>query len=146
MPLGEFRNNVAHSNGRYGLRVFHGHNPRTDPCGALVYDNSDPLAAGAPYPSNPVIPAIYEDFTSWKNVENGAIAEKTGAVVFRNFKIADSLVSGIEWSMVASEIQADGASVIDGALIIGKSQNTEPGLEQATPYGLIGPRTEWFTA
>jgi hypothetical protein len=26
--LGEFKNNVAHSNGRYGLRIFHNHIPR----------------------------------------------------------------------------------------------------------------------
>jgi hypothetical protein len=32
VPLGEFRNNVAHSNGRYGFRGFHNHVPRTYPC------------------------------------------------------------------------------------------------------------------
>jgi hypothetical protein len=57
--LGEFRNNVAHSNGRYGLRIFDSHNPRTYPCSALTYDNSNPSAVGAPYPSNPVISAVY---------------------------------------------------------------------------------------
>jgi hypothetical protein len=31
-PLGEFTNNVAHSNGRYGLRLFHKLIPRTYPC------------------------------------------------------------------------------------------------------------------
>jgi hypothetical protein len=121
MPLGEFRNNVAHSNGRYGLRLFHGHNPRTNPCGALVYDDSNPSAPGFPYPSNPVIPAIYQDYTGWKNVEVGAIAEKTGAVEWRNFKVADNLYSGLEWSMVDSAIKADGFSKIDGALVIGRS-------------------------
>ena len=30
--LGEFNGNVAHSNGRYGLRIFHYHIPRTHPC------------------------------------------------------------------------------------------------------------------
>ncbi len=33
--LGEFDKNVAHSNGRYGLRIFHGHVPRKYPCSGL---------------------------------------------------------------------------------------------------------------
>jgi hypothetical protein len=36
--------------------------------------------------------------------------------------------------------------MIDGAVVIGKSLNTEAGLDQAKPYGFIGPRSEWFTA
>jgi hypothetical protein len=30
--LENFHNNVAHSNGRYGLRIFHNLVPRTYPC------------------------------------------------------------------------------------------------------------------
>jgi hypothetical protein len=101
---------------------------------------------GAPYPDNPVISAIYEDFTSWRNVENGAIVESTGAVIWKNFKIADNKFAGMEWSLVAAEIRSDGFSMIDGALVIGKSQNDDEGLDLASPRGIIGPRTEWFTA
>ena len=144
--LEEFKNNVAHSNGRDGLRIYAGHVPRTNPCAALVYDNSNPSAVGAPYPNNPVITASYEDFTSWKNVENGAIVERTGDVKWKNFKIADNMFAGMEWSVVAPEIRSDGFSMIDGALVIGKSQNTEESLDTASPRGIIGPRTEWFTA
>lgn len=95
--LGEFRNNVAHSNGRYGLRIFHRLIPRQNPCAALVFDK-DTTKPGFPYPLNPVIPAVFKDFTSWKNVENGAIAEQTGAVIWQNFKVADNMMAGLEWS------------------------------------------------
>lgn len=37
-PLGEFTNNVAHSNGKYGLRIFHNLIPRTNPCSPIIYD------------------------------------------------------------------------------------------------------------
>lgn len=42
MKLGEFSNNVAHSNGRYGLRIFHKLISRTYPCDPIVYDASRP--------------------------------------------------------------------------------------------------------
>lgn len=54
-------------------------------------------------------------------MENGAISEKTGAVIWKNFKVADNLLSGMEWSTVTPEIINDGFSMIDGALVIGKS-------------------------
>ena len=91
--IGEFRDNTAHSNGKYGLRIFHSLAPRERPCDAWTYDNSNPLAAGAPYPNNPSIPAVFENFVGWSNGEVGAIAESTGAVEWRNFKMADNNLS-----------------------------------------------------
>eukprot|EP00854_Cymbomonas_tetramitiformis_P005761 gene5761-6952_t len=55
-PLLEFSNNRAHSNARYALRIFHGYHPRADPCKA-----SDP------------IPAVFQDFTAFKNTRSGVI-------------------------------------------------------------------------
>jgi len=102
--LGEFRDNVTHSNGRYGLRIFHNLIPREFPCQPLVYDNSDPSQAGHPYPSNPVIPAIFYNLTSFKNNRNGAIAERVGAVEWHNFKTADNKLAGMEFSIVDGSI------------------------------------------
>lgn len=52
--IGEFRDNVAHSNARYGLRLFHKLIPRQDPCRPWTYDATNP---SDPYASNPSIPA-----------------------------------------------------------------------------------------
>lgn len=39
--VGEFRGNSAHSNGRYGLRLFHNMVPRKYPCQPIVYDETN---------------------------------------------------------------------------------------------------------
>lgn len=103
--LGEFRDNTAHSNGRYGLRLFHKLIPRTNPCAPWIYDNSDPSKPGSPYPSNPTIPAKFYNLTSWKNGRAGAIAEEMGAVEWHNFKTADNLLAGMEWSFANKEVK-----------------------------------------
>ena len=67
--LGEFRGNVAHSVAKYGLRIFHGHSPRTYPCRSVST-------------ANPVITAYYKDFLGYKNGRNGVMGGEIGAVVF----------------------------------------------------------------
>lgn len=46
------------------------------------------------------MPAVFEDLIAWKCGRNGAITERTGAVVFKNFRIADSGIAGIEFSVI----------------------------------------------
>lgn len=128
--LGEFRGNVAHSSGRYGLRIFHNHFPKQKPC--------------EPYSdTNLAVPAVYEDFTGYSNGRNGAIAGGTGAVQFKNFKIADNLLAGIEFEMTW-DAGAHEKCYIDGALIVGRSPNADATLNAAAPRGIITPRSEWF--
>jgi len=115
-PLGEFRDNYAHSNGRYGLRIFHNLLPRTRPCSPMTYDSTDPAN---PYPLNPPIIAEFHNLVSYKNNRNGAIAERIGAVQFHNFKVADNLLAGMEVSL--SEDIIDGYAKIVGGLVVGKS-------------------------
>ena len=74
--IGEFVDNVAHSNGRYGLRLFHNLIPREKPCAPFVY-SGDPTN---PYPDNQPIIAEFRNLISYKNKRNGAIAERVGAV------------------------------------------------------------------
>lgn len=131
--VGEFRDNHAHSNGRYGLRIFHNMVPRKFPCKPI----SD---------TNPYITANFNGLTSWKNNRNGAIAERVGDVRFNNFKTADNLLAGIEFSLTHEfpDFIGDDKQGIYNALIIGRSENTEDLLEGNTPRGIITPRTENF--
>jgi hypothetical protein len=81
--------------------------------------------------------------TSWKNGRNGAIAEKVADVRFYNFKTADNILAGMEFSL--TDEAADNMAQINGGLVIGRSANSEPRLEEASPHGIITPRSENFT-
>lgn len=88
--LGEFRDNETHSNGRYGLRIFHKLRPRQRPCDPWIF-NPDMSLPNAPYPDNPSVPARFYNLVSWKNGRAGAIGEEMGAVEWHNFKVADNI-------------------------------------------------------
>lgn len=139
MKVGVFKNNHAHSCGRYGLRIFHNMIPRKYPCKPETIDWAEDKKAD-PYWKNPAITATFDGLVSWKNRRNGAIAERVGDVRFTNFKVADNLLAGIEFSLTAH--YGDDTTRIDGALIIGKTSNTDDALNGASPRGVITPRTE----
>jgi len=140
--LGRFDGNVAHSNGRYGLRIFHKHIPVEKMCSA--YHATD----------NPIVPGIYQNFLGYKNGRAGAIAEEVGGISFENFKVIDNVLSGIEFSLTSGT--PDGTTFIKGALIVGYSDNTDTAnvlsytdrehadMTSATPIGMFGPRSENF--
>ncbi|KAK3258451.1 hypothetical protein CYMTET_32501, partial [Cymbomonas tetramitiformis] len=73
-PLREFSGNSAHSNLRYGLRIFEEYYPEETPCKSWQ---------GSP------IQAEFANFTAYKNGMKGAIATQVGEVVFRDFRVAD---------------------------------------------------------
>ena len=81
--------------------------------------------------------------TSWKNGRNGAIAEKVADVRFYNFKTADNILAGMEFSLTTEA--ADNMAQINGGLVIGRSAISEPRLEEASPHGIITPESENFT-
>ena len=63
--LGEFDGNVVHSVGRYGIRIFHEHTPRTKPCSgykasvdSTQFTNSAEMETAA-FAANPHIEAVY---------------------------------------------------------------------------------------
>jgi len=113
--------------------------PRQFPCKAVTYD---PNNATDPFWQNPAIPAHFWNLTSWKNGRNGAIAERVGDVQFHNFKVADNILAGIEFSL--TDMHGDNTTRIDNALIIGRTNNTDDILNAASPFGIISPRTENF--
>lgn len=93
--VGEFRNNQAHSMGRYGLRIFHNMMPREYPCKKMSYDHNKPED---PWHKNRPITANFNGFTGWKCRRNGAIGKIMADVRFNNFKVADNLLAGVEMS------------------------------------------------
>lgn len=145
--VGEFRDNHAHSCGRYGLRLFHNMVPRKYPCKPIVYD-SDYLSKGedSPWWQNPPITANFNGFTGWKNLRNGAIAKTVGDIRFNDFKTADNLLAGIEFAETDTfGDKTTEMAQINRAVIVGRSyENDELKLEKGTPRGIITPRTDNF--
>jgi hypothetical protein len=82
--LGEFTGNVAHSNGRYGLRIFHRFNPSDNPCNPSSGNH---------------IETHFRDFLGYKNVRTAIIAEELGSLRFHNIRVADNLLSGVEFGI-----------------------------------------------
>lgn len=138
-PIGEFSNNVGHSNGKYGFRVFHRLRPRLNPCADLIYD---PKNKTDPYWQNPSITANFVNFTGWKNHRNGAILNEVGDVSLQNYKVADNFLAGIEFEL--TDVMADGYARIDSALIIGRTENADWVSNMSDAHGVIGSRTENF--
>lgn len=144
--LGEFRDNETHSNGRYGLRIFHKLRPRQRMCDPWIYDNSDMSLPGAPYPSNPSIPARFYNLVSWKNGRAGAIIEEAGAVEFHGFKVADNILAGIEWSFADSQVLEKDIMLVQDAVVVGSTPNSDPSFTTGPgTRGIIGPRWDYFT-
>ena len=69
--------------------------------------------------------------------------ESSGDVRFINFKVADNLVCGIEFSL--TDQTADGKAQINNALVVGNSANSEPITNESPMHGIITARTENFT-
>jgi hypothetical protein len=106
--LGKFTGNVAHSNGRYGLRIFHKLDPHADP---ILKTKS--------------IPGIFEDYTGFKNKRNGAIFEDVGTIVCKDFKVADNILAGIEYSLMRHKLDEGVSAHIINAVVVGHTDNWE---------------------
>ena len=123
VKLGKFEKNVAHTNGRYGLRVFPKHIPRTYPCVDAMVEpaqgSTNPESDA--YDKNPAIPAEYKNFLGFKNKRSAIITEEIGALQFKGIQTADNLEEGIEISLPGYAKLGQG--FVDGALIVGFTEN-----------------------
>ena len=137
--VGEFSNNVAHGHGRYGLRLFHNLVPRTYPCKPITYDKSRP---DDPFWENPPITAHFVNYTGYKNLRNGFISFQAGDVHLENFKVADNVLVGIEFESVSAAW--DGQAQVNGAVVVGRSDNADEITNSSSSRGIAGPRTENF--
>lgn len=65
-----------------------------------------------------------------------------GDVRFENFKVADNLIAGIEFSNTDQTM--DGTAQINGAVVIGRSVNADSKTTSTFSHGIITPRYENF--
>ena len=68
-----------------------------------------------------------------------------GAVEWHNFKAADNLLAGLEWSFANNQVLAKDIMLIKDALVIGKTENSENILTNGSARGIIGPRWDFMT-
>jgi hypothetical protein len=119
-----FRDNVAHSNHKYGLRIHHaegGFWPRKDPC-------------SAPGNNNRWDQAKVERFLGWRNGINGVTVGRVAALALVDSQFVDNLARGVEMPGVAMG-KGDkkhfrgpwGANVITRSLFVGYSRETAEG-------------------
>jgi hypothetical protein len=136
MPLGESHDNVAHTNVRFGLRIFRLFSTQ-NPCLPTNIDtNLDPWA------SNPSIQSTFYNYVLWRNQQAGLLAEQVGDMIFNNFTIADSGQTGMQFHLTNFTQEL---VIAQNSVIIGQSVNN--GLSDADltgVYGLIAPRSDGF--
>ncbi|XP_048254094.1 fibrocystin-L-like [Haliotis rufescens] len=105
VPLGEFRNNTAHSFGWFGLWIFEFYFPKVDgSCSSSAAD----------------VAAKFESFTAW-NCEKGAEAVQSGSLQFIDFILVNNKLAGYEGKLLGHVPQFDEANgpMVKGGLIVG---------------------------
>ena len=108
-PLGEFRDNVAHSNSKSGLQIDK-FKPRVNPCASIVEEDD----------ANLWVTAYFESFRGYKN-SRGIDALAGGALVFLNCQLSDNRMIGIS---IRESFNSDyDIGYIDGALVVGRTMN-----------------------
>ena len=142
MPLTAFEDNTAHSNGRYGLRIFPKLLSREDPCDS----------------SSPFIPANITRQLSYMNRLNGIVGTEVGDLRIIEATVADNRQAGIEVTTILKREWE--IPMVSDSLIIGRSQlNTIPNedfftllehdaIRKGDPNegssGIWGPKTYYF--
>ncbi|KAK3532561.1 hypothetical protein QTP86_024146, partial [Hemibagrus guttatus] len=126
VPLGEFYNNTAHSQGWFGLWIFQEFFPKKDgKCGSTVPQ-----------------PAVFRKLTSWNN-EKGAEWVNVGAVQFNDFLMVNNKVAGVETKRIIQEHVSGwgldtGAGLVNSTLV-GHVDELGLGSDYCTSHGIVLP-------
>ena len=100
-----FEDNVAHSTGKHGLKV----------------SNYFPLVGGYLCPSEEIsAPAVFRNFSSWKNRHMGVWGEFLVDVHFDHFKLADHVKSGIEFKYINGRSSKFATSYFSNMMFVGR--------------------------
>ncbi|KAL4484574.1 hypothetical protein ABPG74_019751 [Tetrahymena malaccensis] len=136
MALGQFTNNIAHSYDRFGLRIFILTNLQY-PC-QPYRDDRQPN----PFVNNTSYTTTWSNFVSYRNNEDGVLAENVGNMVFNNFTLVGNKQSGFN---VYLTNRTDEYVILQNSLIVGQSAGN-PALIQDLQgsYGAITPRTDGY--
>eukprot|EP01065_Artemidia_motanka_P011113 TRINITY_DN1597_c1_g1_i1.p1 TRINITY_DN1597_c1_g1~~TRINITY_DN1597_c1_g1_i1.p1 ORF type:complete len:4659 (+),score=1172.05 TRINITY_DN1597_c1_g1_i1:71-14047(+) len=131
VPLGDVRDNTAHSNGRHGFWVHPDHFARVTECGPV-----DEV-------SNPYAFSIVKGLRTWKNIEQGLGVVDSGPYLVQDVISIDCSDAGVEIGGIVGE---QGAIVRD-SVFIAHSRNNRAGewvpFRSVTGYrGLITPQSE----
>ena len=130
-PLGIFKDNVAHSNGNYGIRLFPEYTPINKPCQAVDGINVF------------TVTALFQNITLYKNKLKGLVTERIGDMVFDTFRLADNGENDFE---VSDMIIFDGVQPrISNTFVVGKTKNPakEP-WNRMFRTGITTPRKDNF--
>lgn len=126
VPLGEFYNNSAHSQGWFGLWIFQEFFPKV----------------GGTCSSTIPQPAVFRKLTSWNN-EKGAEWVNVGAVQFNDFLMVNNEVAGVETKRIIQQHVRGwgldtGAGLVNSTLV-GHVDELGLGTDHCTNHGIVLP-------
>lgn len=127
-PLGEFRNNTAHSFGRYGLWIFPTYIPLLTPLSS----------------TDSTVPAKFQDFLAYNNLK-GFEANEVGAVQAVNCTMMDNKEAGFEVTIVKAPWSATRGGAIRDSLVVGYSAISGNDPSNCTMGGVVGPHSSRLT-
>ncbi|XP_050416785.2 fibrocystin-L [Patella vulgata] len=121
VPLGQFKNNTAHSFGWFGLWIFEDYFPKVG--GSCSQSAASEVA-------------VYESLTAW-NCEKGAEAVNSGAIQFKDFILVNNEKAGYEGKLLSGGIPqyAEDGPMVRGGLIVGYSSNLDTEVSNGCTHG-----------